>query len=675
MNLLISTNYNISEEKWSISLKYWDIIKSVSLERITRIKYFPSWEFFWRKNYYKIFILWVQKLIKWLDLESLDEIITLNFPFSLELLFVWKKIKYLECKEHHLLHAFSSFYSSWFSESIVLIIDWAWFEEKYNKEICYSIWKFSKDSYENLYIWEIEKSKFKLWIWYIYALHTLIFWIGEWAIMWLSSYGNPDFYKNIDLFWEDFFLKDKYREIFKKHQNNWWNLNDLKNAICEIYWIKDREIDKDFINNNYKNIASRLQYCTENVILNLSKKAKDLSWSDNLCIAWWVWLNIIWNTLILKENIFKNIFVEPASDDSWLSLWWIYYLQSLDKKNKSIKLESYWLWQEYDNSQIVLDLNKYKDYLSYKKCDDIYSIATEKLANSKIIWFFQWWSELWPRALGFRSILARPDSLKIRNKINKIKNREYWRPLAPVILEDELENYFKTKFISPFMLFNSEIKKDKFSKMIWISHVDFSARYQTLNSKNNPFLHKLLTKFNKTTNIPILVNTSFNQHNEPIVETPREAIEMFLSTELDYLIIWDFIVSKEKIFSEFTFSEEKSYWKLFNRDDRILEKLNNYILKEINFIYRRSFKKWKIEFENDKDKFSISLVEFNVIWNKKNILLNFETKINREEKEKIIKNLKINKNFISKLLLTYYNDFIEENNVVDIIIENNNFKL
>jgi hypothetical protein len=134
-------------------------------------------------------------------------------------------------------------------------------------------------------------------------------------------------------------------------------------------------------------------------------------------------------------------------------------------------------------------------------------------------------------------------------------------------------------------------------------------------------LYKLLNKFNKVTNIPILVNTSFNQHDEPIIETPKEAIEMFLSTELDYLIIWDYMVFKKKVFSEFTFSEEKSYWKLFNIDDRILEKLN------------------------------------------------------KDIKEKIINNLKINKNFISKLLLTYYNDFVEENNVVDIIITNNNFKL
>jgi len=674
MNLLISTNYNISEEKWSILIKYWDTIKAVTLERITRLKYFPSWEFFWRKNYYKIFLNWVKKLIKWLNVDEIGEIVTLNFPFSLETLFKNKEIKYIECKEHHLLHAFSTFYSSWYEESSVLVIDWAWYEEKYKKEICYSIWKFDKKWYKNLYLWEIKKDKYKLWIWYIYALHTLLFKIWEWAIMWLSSYWDKKIHKEIDLFWEDYFLKENYRDIFKENENRWNNFQDLEKIIKEIYWIKDEIIDKDFIHKNYKDIAARLQYCTENVILNLAKKSIELSKSKNLCIAWWVWLNIIWNTLIYEKNITENIFVEPACDDSWLSLGWIYYLQHINKDIKINNIQSYWLWEEFDNNEIEKDLIKYKKYLKYEKKEDIFLYTAKLLSEWKIIWFFQWWWELWPRALWFRSILARPDSVRIRNKINEIKKREYWRPLAPVILEEELEKYFKTSLISPFMLFNAKIRKKMFKNMLWVSHVDFTARYQTLNKFNNKYLYNLLQKFYKITDIPILINTSFNQHNEPIVETPKEAIEMFLSTKLDYLVLWDYLVSKQKVFKEFVFSKEKSYEKLFNYNKVILEKLNTIILKDIK-PYNNYFEKWKIYYKNDKDKFSIYLTEYNVIWNKKNILINFESKLDKKEEEKIIENIINNKKQISKLLVIYYNDFLNDEDVLKINISYNNFKL
>ncbi len=675
MDLLISSNYNITDEKWSIVIKYWSDIKAVTLERIARIKYFPNSDFFWRKNYYKTFILWIKKLIKWININQVNKIIVLNFPFSLDSIFPEKEILYNDIRDHHLLHAFSTFYSSWFDSSAVLIVDWAWYEQSCNKEICYSIWKFDKNTFENLYIWEIKKSDFKFGIWYIYALHSLALKIWEWAIMWLSSYWNKSFYGKIDLFGEDFLLKDNYIQFFDKYKNSWNGLEDITSIIYEIYWInKNTEIEKNKLNNtDFRHIAKTIQSETEKVILELSKKAKKLSWLENLCIAGWVGLNILANTVVLENKIFDNLFIQPASDDTGLSLWWIYYLENIYWNTSLVKLESYWIWEEYSDFEIKNILSKYDDYLEYKKSNDIYNYVALLLSKSKIIWLFQWWSEFWPRALGFRSILARTDSIKIRNKINNIKNREYWRPLAPVLLEEHLSNYFCTNKVSPFMMFNSKIKVDKFSELVWVSHVDFSARYQTLNSNNNPFLYKVLQEFYQISGIPILINTSFNQHNEPIIESPKEAIEMFLSTDLDYLVMWNYVVSKKKKYDKYIFSLNNEYCKFFNNDSRILSKLGEIIFNTDN--YKWLFLNWFIEFEKDNYKFTLSLIEYNIIWNKKKLLINFITKIGDNEKKYIMNNIKINKDIISKLLLLYYNDFIEVENVVEIIYDNNNFKL
>ncbi len=675
MNLLISSNYNISEEKWSIVIKYNDNVKAITLERLTRIKHFPNGVFYWQKNYFKIFINWLKKLLIWISIKNLDEIFIINFPFNINFLFKNKNINYYDFNEHHLLHAYSAFWWSGFWDSAVLIIDWAWYDEKINKELCYSIWEFKNWTSKNLYAWKIKKNKYKLWVWYMYALHTLLFKMWEWSIMWLSSYWDCKKYDDINLFWKDFLLKDKYVEIFKKYKNSWWDLNDLKEVIKEIYWIKNTDFKtEDIIKTDFKNIAARLQYCTENTILKLALKAKKLSKNKNLCIAWWVWLNIIANSLIKEKWIFSNMFVEPACDDSGLSLWWIYYLENIILKNKIKELKTYWIWKEYSDVEVKKALNKYKWLLKYELNNDIYNKTSKILSNNKIIWWFQWWSELWPRALGFRSILARPNSIKIRNKINKIKDREYWRPLAPVVLDNELIKYFNTDFISPFMLFNSKVKKNKVPKMLWITHSDWTARYQTVNKDNNIYLYKLLKEFNKDNNIPILINTSFNNAWEPIVESPKDAIEMFLSTDLDYLVIWNYIVKKDKIIDKYKFNINKSYFEFFKNNIIVFEKIWDLVLKWLKINHKIKQKTWVVEYIFKTGSIEISFVENNVIWKRKNILLNFKWNFKKENKNVIINNTKINKNKIYKLLSIYYKDFIN-NKDTKIIISENNFTL
>ena len=664
----------MTDEKWSIVVKYGDTIKAVSLERITRIKYFPAGSFFWKKNYYGIFMNALEWIIKDIDPGKIESVFVLNFPFPLESIFVDKKIKYLELNDHHLLHAYSTFFSSWFKDAAVLVVDGAWYEQRVDKEVCYSIWRCDTKEIKNMFFWEVQKKDFKLGIGYLYALHTILLGIWEWAIMWLSSYWNPWIYKDVHLLWKDFLLNDTYTKIFQKYEHNWENLKDLKKTLSEIYSIKNWN-NKNLNHSRLRHVAAKIQQTTQEVILDLAQKARQMTWCNNICIAGWVGLNILANTSISESKIFEKIFIQPASDDSWLSLGWIHYLTHLFQQTKNKELYSYWLWPRYSQEEIKMVLNKYKRYLKYTKVKDMYWSISDLLADKKIVWFFQWWSEFWPRSLGFRSILARPDSLSIRNKINKIKHREYWRPLAPVILQEELDNYFLTKISSPFMLLNGKIKIERFSHLIWVSHCDATARYQTVNHENNPFLYRLLGEFHKKTGIPVLINTSLNNHDEPIVETVDDAVKMFLSTEIDYMAVGDFILSKKNVYNRFKFQKRTEYQKYFNRDKRIKQKLKELLLKWEKQDTKSSFYLWKVYFQNKMVKMSLSLVQESVIWNNKNILLNFESKVDEKLRENVIKNIFTNKNSISKLLLLYYNDFINENDIKDIIVRDNNFTL
>jgi hypothetical protein len=225
------------------------------------------------------------------------------------------------------------------------------------------------------------------------------------------------------------------------------------------------------------------------------------------------------------------------------------------------------------------------------------------------------------------------------------------------------------------MLLNGKIKTKKFSQLIWVSHCDTTARYQTVSLENNPFLYGLLREFYKETDIPVLINTSLNNHNEPIVETIDDAVKMFLSTELDKMIIWDFLLSKDKVYNEFEFSKTKEYNKFFNSDMRVKQGVGRLIFVWMNDDFESSFHLWKIYFENKSVKMSLSLVQESVIWNNKNILVNFESRVDRGLQEWIMRNVFASKDKISKLLLFYYNDFINEHDIRDIIVTVNNFIL
>lgn len=313
-----------------------------------------------------------------------------------------------------------------------------------------------------------------------------------------------------------------------------------------LYWISSKKINNwNYPKSIYADIAAKIQNETEKAILYLAKNAYKLAPSKNLCIAGWVGLNILANSRILKETPFENVFVQPAANDSGLSLWATYYAYHvLWKHQKRIPIYSYGLWKQYSDEEILISLKKYDNKIVYTKSKNIFKESAKLLSDNNIIAFFQWRSEYWPRALWFRSILASPKNIIMRDKVNDIKKRERWRPLSPIIIEEELENYIWTNIISPFMTFAEKVKNKCFERAPAIIHNNGTARYQTVNTTQNKYVYELLLEFKKYSWIPILINTSLNLKWEPIVETPEDALIFFLKTKTDYLIVWDYLVKK-----------------------------------------------------------------------------------------------------------------------------------
>ena len=319
-------------------------------------------------------------------------------------------------------------------------------------------------------------------------------------------------------------------------------------------------------------IASSIQKVTEEIILKLVRSIHDEYKIDNLCLAGGVALNCVANGKILKQNIFKNIWIQPAAGDAGgslgaaLALW--YSEQDNERTiNPDDDMQGSYLGCEYSQDEIEKELNstgaKYKKF-TY---DELINTTSEYLSNGKAIGWFQGRMEFGPRALGGRSILGDPRSDKMQKNLNlKVKYRESFRPFAPSVLRNDLSDWFDMNVDSPYMLLVSNINNKKKIEMTdlqkklfgieklnikrseipAVTHVDYSARVQTVNKKTNKRYYDLISKFKDKTGCPVIVNTSFNVRGEPIVCTPTDAFNCFMGTELDYLVIGDYILDKKE---------------------------------------------------------------------------------------------------------------------------------
>ena len=482
--------------------------------------------------------------------------------------------------EHHLSHAASAFYPSPFEEAIVLTADgvgeWA--------TTTVAIGKGS-----NL---EIKKEIYfphSLGLLYSAFTYYLGFKVnsGEYKMMGLAPYGEPKYSKII----KEYLVDIKEDGSFRLNQDYFDYATGLKminKKFNSLFDHEPRDSEREKLNQFHMDIAASIQEVTEEIILKLSTSLKNEYKINNLCLAGGVALNCVANGKILNSKVFENIWIQPAAGDAGGSLgaalaFWYLELKNKREVDPQDQMKGSYLGPNYEQIDIENELNKIGAKFSILGEEDIYLETVKHLINGDAIGWFQGRMEFGPRALGSRSILGDPRSSNMQRNLNlKVKYRESFRPFAPSILRDDLNQWFDININSPYMLLVSQVKKEKSiemnqdekklfgidklnvkrSEIPAVTHVDYSARIQTVDGKYNPKYFKLLTKFKEKTSCPILINTSFNVRGEPIVNTPTDAFRCFMGTELDVLVIGNCVLKK----NDQDLSLKKDYKNLFELD-------------------------------------------------------------------------------------------------------------
>jgi carbamoyltransferase len=350
----------------------------------------------------------------------------------------------------------------------------------------------------------------------------------EYKVMALASYGKPDFVND-------------FRDIVQIGANGQYTINNQN--LNERFGPK-RLRHEEFTAYHF-NIAHSLQLVLEEAMLELTGWLQQETGENNLCLAGGVALNCVANARIRDKGFFKNIWVQPASGDDGTALGAALWVDAQERKNdeKSFVMDHCYWGPQYSDSEIEKQLKLWK--VPYRKLQNIAEETADILAQDKIIGWFQGRMEFGPRALGSRSILASPINPAMQARLNEVKDREDFRPVAPVVLQEKSHEWFNHAGYSPFMLFIYDVKEDKADKIPAVRHTDGTARIQTINEQQHKDYYDLLKAFERKTGVPVLVNTSFNTLGKPIVCTPRDAVECFWSSPFDALIIGSFIIEKE----------------------------------------------------------------------------------------------------------------------------------
>ena len=469
------------------------------------------------------------------------------------------KIKF---SEHHYSHAASAFFPSPFEEAIILTLDgvgeWATTTVAIGKKNKLEI---------------IKEIHFPHSLGLLYSAFTYYTGFkvnsGEYKLMGLAPYGKP-VYKNLII---DKLLDLKDDGSFKldmSYFNYATGLTMTNKKFSKLFGQSVRDSKKDLLTQFHMDIASSIQSVTEEIVLRIVKDIKSKYKIDNLCLAGGVALNCVANGKILKDKIFKNVWIQPAAGDAGGSLGaaLAYWHHELKKSREEFKdqMKGSYLGPKFENNFIESELKSLNAKYKKQSREQIISLTVKELIKEKTVGWFQGRMEFGPRALGGRSILADPRSEKMQKELNlKIKFRESFRPFAPSVLREDVNEWFELDNSSPYMLLVSEVKKNKQIKMKAedenlfgieklnkkrssipaITHVDYSARIQTVHKETNSKYYDLIKEFKKNTNCPVLVNTSFNVRGEPIVCSVKDAFNCFMGTNLDVLVIEDFILYKE----------------------------------------------------------------------------------------------------------------------------------
>ena len=469
--------------------------------------------------------------------------------------------------EHHIAHAASAFYPSPFDQAAILTIDGV-------GEWATTTIALGKENQINM----LQEIRFPHSLGLLYSAFTSYcgFKInsGEYKLMGLAPYGKPKFANII------------FNELIDLKKDGSFKLNMDYFSFLSGEYMTNNKFNKLFkyssrypgadITSLHMDIAASIQHVINEAVLRLAKKAKDITNMENICLAGGVALNCVANGHLERSNIFKRIWIQPAAGDAGGSLGSALEVWNKEKKNKFQisysrkfgkvdKMKGSLLGPDFSENQIFQCLNQNNaKYIKYEHKEMLNKTAS-LLSDGLIIGWFQGRMEFGPRSLGNRSILADPRLPNIRSDINmRVKFRESFRPFAPSVLKEKVNEYFDIKTESPYMLFVAHVTESQLienngdelegldrlsalrSKIPSVTHVDGSARVQTVSEKNNPLFCKLIKSFEKITNCAVLLNTSFNVRGEPIVCTPDDAYKCFVNTAIDYLVIGNFILRRDE---------------------------------------------------------------------------------------------------------------------------------
>jgi carbamoyltransferase len=482
-----------------------------------------------------------------------------------------KKLKIL-FPEHHLSHAASAYYPSPFKEAAIITLDgvgeWA------TASICKA---------EGNTINILKELTFPHSIGLLYSAFTYFLGFrvnsGEYKLMGLAPYGNPGSE-----------LVKKYIRIINtelieiKDDGSLWMNHEYFDYSVGLRMVKEKKWERLFdfptrkpespIEQHHCDLAYAIQVITEDIVIKIAKETKKLTNSKNLCLAGGVALNCVANGKLLAEKIFENIFIQPAAGDAGgaigaaLAGEYIYFKNNRDINYTLDAMKGSYLGPEYSDLDIEYTANKYKAvFTKFENYEELADKAAEILAKGNIVGWFQGRMEFGPRALGNRSILGDARNNEMQKKLNlKIKFREGFRPFAPSVLSEDTETYFNLSTHSPYMLLVAPVKEERRkhvpenytslpmmerlyvqrSDIQSITHVDFSARIQTVHKETNERYWYLINKFKEKTGYGVIVNTSFNVRGEPIVCTPEDAYKCFMRTDMDFLVINNYLFDKIK---------------------------------------------------------------------------------------------------------------------------------
>ncbi len=471
-----------------------------------------------------------------------------------------KKELNIKFAEHHQSHAASAFFPSPFNKAAVLCVDgvgeWA----------TTSLWQGNKNTLKP--VWEID---FPHSLGLLYSAFTYYCGFkvnsGEYKLMGLAPYGEPC-YKDLILDHLINVQDDGSYQLNMKYFNYATGLTMTSKHFDELFGASPRKPESD-ISQKEMDLARSIQAVTEEILLKMVVHIHQTTGNDYLCLAGGVALNCVANGELLRKSPFKDIWIQPAAGGAIgcaLALWHQHYKQDLETKDdKTDLMAGSYLGPKFSNEEIKTYLDSISAPYHFYNDDNIYSTLAKYLEQGTVTGWFQGRMEFGPRALVGRSIIGDPRNTEMQTTMNlKIKYRESFRPFAPSVLAEDVGNFFEHDTVSPYMLMvaqvNSALLKEQTnndykgleklkqirSTLPAITHVDNSARIQTVHKETNPRFHQLLAAFKNLTDCSVLINTSFNVRGEPIVCTPEDAFRCFMRTEMDVLVLENCVLIKEE---------------------------------------------------------------------------------------------------------------------------------